>query len=91
MTTRLLLSLCIFCILSSLKGQELTTIGEWESHLPHQQGRWVTQDEDDIIYATEWSLFLIDKSDLSIRYLSKVNGLSDTGVETVHYDPLTKT
>ena len=72
-------------------GQELTSIGEWESHLPHQQGRWVTQDDDDIIYATEWSLFLIDKSDLSVRYLSKVNGLSDTGIETIHFDPITMT
>ncbi len=76
----LLLSLCL-----DLDAQGLA-IGEWRSHLPHQNGRLVTQSEKKIIYATLWDLIIIDKEDQSVDFISKVNGLSDTGIDAIHYD-----
>ena len=69
-----------------LSAQESTTIGGWESYLPYQSGRWVTQSEKSIYYATEFSLVILDKEDLSATFLSKVDGLSDTGIDLIEYD-----
>ncbi len=63
-------------------------IGEWRSHLPQQSGRLVTQSIDKIIYATEWNLILIDKSDLSVDFMSKVDGLSEVGISFIKYDSI---
>ncbi len=67
-------------------SQENIAIGDWESYLPYQSGRWVTQSDEDIFYATEWSLMILDKEDLSSTFLSKVEGLSDTGIDLIEYD-----
>lgn len=69
-----------------LHSQENQALGDWKSHLPHQNGKAVTQSESHIIYATDWSLIFIDKTDLSASFLSKVNGLSDIGIMDITYD-----
>lgn len=79
--------LFILCVsFFSLQGQSDIAIGEWVSYLPHQEGLSVTQSTDKIIYATEQSIFTIDKDEFSIDYLSKVNGLTDTGISEITYD-----
>ncbi len=62
------------------------SIGKWKAHLPYQQGTSVTQSDDKIIYSTPWSIFSIDKSDQSVTFLSKVDGLNDIGINKVRYD-----
>jgi hypothetical protein len=69
-----------------LEGQETIAIGQWESLLPYQSGKWVTQSNDNIYYATDLSLLILDKEDLSASFLSKVEGLSDTGIDLIEYD-----
>lgn len=61
-------------------------IGDWQSHLPHNIAQHVEQSQDKIIYGTPQSVFSIDKSDMSITYLSKINGLSETGIGEMLYD-----
>ena len=61
-------------------------IGDWESHLPYQSFKRITQSQDKIIYATQWSILLIDKDDFSYEEMSKVEGLSDIGVSEIAYD-----
>ncbi|MEL6988036.1 MAG: hypothetical protein AAGK97_09405, partial [Bacteroidota bacterium] len=57
------LCLLIVCVLPAfLFGQEedLKIYG-WKSYLPFQEGRYVTQSEDKIFYATEAAIVSIEK------------------------------
>ncbi|MEM9887003.1 MAG: two-component regulator propeller domain-containing protein [Bacteroidota bacterium] len=79
----LFLLLCpLFCF-----AQNDLAIGQWKSHLPYRKGIDVTQSEDHIFYATEWSVVAIDKEDFSTEFLSKVRRLSNVGVERIKYNP----
>ena len=68
-------------------AQITTPLEGWQSHLPYQSARWVTQSDDKIIYSTEWSIMTLDKGDLSQAFLTKVDGLSDVGIFRIKYDP----
>lgn len=81
-----LLTLLISLSWTVLSGQEFTSIGQWESHLPYQQGSWVTQSADEIIYTSGLGLFMIDKETFGVDFMSKVNGLSDVAIDFVAYD-----
>lgn len=62
-------------------------IGEWRQHLPWQRSVYVTQSPENIYYATEWAIAEISKSDRSVRFITKVEGLSDVGINLVRYCP----
>ncbi|MEL6922558.1 MAG: hypothetical protein AAFO94_00805, partial [Bacteroidota bacterium] len=74
-----------------LLAQSDLAIGQWRSHLPYQFGRYVTQSETTIYYATDWSILTIDKEENAIDFISTVNGLSKTGVGIIKYHPPTET
>ena len=87
MNRYILIVLGIVVLAFPLTSQELDIpLLGWESHLPYQTGKWVTQSEQTIYFAAEQSLLLINKEDLSVRFFSKVDGLSDTGIEIIEYD-----
>ena len=67
-------------------AQDSLAIGSWESHLPYTTGYYLSQSKDKIIYSTQWSLFTIDKEDYAIRFIDKVNALSDIGIQKHRYD-----
>ncbi len=77
-----LLSLCS----TLLPAQNELPLGQWRAHLPYRTGVWVTQSDQQIIYATEWSLLLLDKAELSTRFISTTDGLSNTGVNLIRYN-----
>ncbi len=81
-----LLLLSFILISQSILAQSDIGIGEWKSYLPHNAAKYVTQSDDKIIYATDLSIFTIDKEDASIEYISKVEGLSETGISNIEYD-----
>ena len=60
-------------------------IGEWRSHLPYRQGRDVTQSQDKVFYATDFSVLAYDKNDGSTQRISKVDGLSNVGISNIKY------
>lgn len=62
-------------------------IGEWKNHIPLRDGLWVTQSPSNIIYNTGRALVLIDKEDFSVRVLSKIEGLTESYIERVEFDP----
>ncbi len=68
-----------------LDAQSDLQIGQWKSYLPYKFGYSVTQSPEAIYYGTQWALMKINKEDLSIEYFSKVEGLSDIGVQFVKY------
>lgn len=67
-------------------AQSDIAIGQWKSYLPYNEGLLITQSEDKVIYATELSIVTIDKSDFSIDFLTKVEGLSDVNVSAMAYN-----
>ncbi|NNE26724.1 MAG: hypothetical protein HKN09_07755 [Saprospiraceae bacterium] len=67
-------------------SQSEIAIGEWASYLPYNTGLHLTQSEEQIIYGTSSSIFTIDKADFSTQFLSKIEGLSETGIQHIQYD-----
>lgn len=83
-----LLLLLLACFAFTVaEAQNPLPIGRWRSHLPYQSGKDVAQSKDKIFFATEMSLLSLDKDDLSVEFISTVNGLSNTGVEFIRYHP----
>lgn len=62
-------------------------IGQWRQHLPWQRAVSVTQSDTKVFYATEWAVVEIEKSDRSANFLTKVEGLSDVGINFIRYNP----
>jgi len=84
MLQRLLICLC--CTPLLLPAQTDLAIGQWKDYLPYREGLSVTQSVDKVYYATEWSVFSIDKADNAVNFLSETDGLSQTGVRLVEYN-----
>jgi hypothetical protein len=58
----------------------------WREHLPYNSAIDVAAGDNKIYCATPYSLFIVDLSDNSIERLSKITGLSETGVNAINYD-----
>ncbi|MCB0563203.1 MAG: hypothetical protein KDD01_02375 [Phaeodactylibacter sp.] len=78
----------VLIIVGPALAQNVLPIGKWRSHLPLRTGKFVTQSEDKVYYSTNYSILELDKEELSTRFLSKVNGLSNIGIEFIRYNPL---
>ncbi|MEM9916446.1 MAG: two-component regulator propeller domain-containing protein [Bacteroidota bacterium] len=85
----LLLFSVLFFVLPS-NAQEPLKIGQWRSHLPFQFGRYITQSSEQVYYTTDWAVLALDKEELSVSYISKINGLSEAGTQFVKYDQNTE-
>ncbi|MCW3074158.1 MAG: hypothetical protein JWP69_1227 [Flaviaesturariibacter sp.] len=64
----------------------LPPIGNWREHLPYNSTIDVTASSQKIYAATPYSLFSVSREDGEISRLSKVSGLSETGISTIHFD-----
>ena len=69
--------------------QSNLAIGDWEIYLPYKKGRYVTQSEDKVYYATKVALLSIDKQTLERREVSKIDGLHDVRISALNYDETT--
>jgi ligand-binding sensor domain-containing protein len=82
--------LVLFFISQQIVAQQpLPPIGMWREHLPYQGTIDVTASPNKLYAATEYSLFSIDRQTNEITRLSKVSGLSETGLSAIKYDELT--
>jgi hypothetical protein len=75
----------IQCSLVSLCAQEIP-LGQFKEYLPYNKFRWVAQDSENIYAATTQSILVMDKSDGSFDKWSKLNGLSEVGIQTIYAD-----
>lgn len=66
-------------------------IGEWRDELPYFQGISVTEANNRIYCATPYAIFYFDKEDNSVQRITKINGLSDIGINTINYSKDFKT
>jgi ligand-binding sensor domain-containing protein len=58
----------------------------WREHLPYQGTIDVTASSNKVYAATEYSLFSVDLQTNEVSRLSKVTGLSETGVSAIKFD-----
>ncbi len=84
----ILLLICIIFLVINNHAQSNLSIGQWRSHLPYVNGVWVTQSESTVYYATDWAVLQLDKTEMSTDFLTKVEGLSNTGVRLIQYNDL---
>ena len=75
----------IFVALIS-KGQS-AEIGQWKDYLPYNNSISLAKMNGKIYVATENNLFFWDESDEILGRLTKVNGLSDVGINAMEKDP----
>lgn len=81
------LSTCIFLILGIYAtAQSEIKIGEWKSHLPYHRISHVETSEEKVYYATNESVLVVDKEDMSFDFLSTIEGLSEVGIQNMLYD-----
>ena len=81
----------VFCTLTLLAQDQNLAIGQWRSHLPYNEGIYVTQSPEQVFYATNQSFLSLNKIDREVRFFSKVDGLSNVGVKLIKYHPPTET
>ncbi len=85
----LLLAIILLCLgTSQTTAQSELAIGEWQSHLPYFNVDHVEQSAEKVFLATAESVLIYDKEDTSIEFLSKINGLSETGIQDMVYDEM---
>ena len=77
--------LFLVCTMNTLFSQSDIPLGSWKSYLPHNRALHITQSAEKIFMATEVSVFMVDKDDNSIEFLSKVEGLNDIGIQKIAY------
>ncbi len=86
MIQKLLVVIVLLGSIFSLDAQYNKPLYSWESMLPQQIVKEITQSDDYIYYATSWSVVRLDKETYNPRFYSKVEGLSSTGISEVVYD-----
>ncbi|PHI21383.1 hypothetical protein CEQ90_03015 [Lewinellaceae bacterium SD302] len=74
-----------------LNAQDNLAIGEWQALQSFQQGIYVTQSTESIIYTTGRAVFYLDKEDLSITTLTRDDGLAETEIAILRYHEPTQT
>lgn len=79
----------LFIIHSSIQAQEIA-LGGWQAHFSYLSAFHVEQVQDRFFCATYNGLFSYQpQNDSTITY-SKINGLHDTGISTLAYEPASR-
>ncbi|MBL7816663.1 MAG: hypothetical protein JNL70_16700 [Saprospiraceae bacterium] len=74
-----------------LFSQNDLKIGDWRTYLPYRTGLSVTQSDNNVYWATGLSVLEMNKTDLNIEKIDKLNTLTDVGVRLVRYNKDAKT
>jgi hypothetical protein len=68
--------------------QSLPAIGFWREHLPYVSTIDVTASSKKVYTATPYNIYSVDVSTKEIERFSTISGLSETGISTIKYDPV---
>lgn len=82
----------LFLLLAARCGAQNTfpPVGLWREHMPYQGTIDVTASESKVYAATYLSFFSVDRQTGEVERFSRVSGLSETGISTLQYDPLSR-
>lgn len=76
-----------FFLTNTLSAQSLSSpIGQWQEYLPYNSAIDVTAGNNKVYCATPYSLFSVDLTNNLIERLSRITGLSETGIGCIQYD-----
>ena len=88
-------TVCSICVMLfyalGAHGQQEIAIGDWKAYVPFNMCLDVTQSPNYIYAAAERGIAQVDKSDLTVRKITKVDGLSDTEPVKLVFEPSTQT
>jgi hypothetical protein len=76
----------IYSFIKTGAQQPLPAIGLWREHLPYNSAIDVAAGDEKVYCATPYSLYSVKIADNSIERLSRVTGLSETGISAIQYD-----
>jgi len=83
--------ICLWCFLlffGFAHAQGPPPVGQWREHLPWNNAINVSSAPGKIYCATPYAFFTYDLEEGSFSRKSKMNGLSDVGVQAMHHDPV---
>jgi len=87
-----LFSLACMLIPSAIYSQSpQIPIGQWRDELPYNFCNSVAEVENRIYASTPYALLYYDKDDNSVTRITKIQGLSDIGINCIAYNTVTKT
>jgi len=73
--------------LITLNAQTDLKLGEWKAHLPANYAKEIAVGNSKIFIATDGQIIVLDEDDIdNPTYYSKVEGLSDVGLDKIAYD-----
>ncbi len=87
MKTKHILSLLLLAVFVQFTAVSQVQIGNWREHLSYKNGVSLCEAGTKIYVATFPSLFYLNTEDNSIEKVTKVEGLSDLGINVVKYSP----
>ncbi len=79
----------ILLIASLLIGQFInaqSALGEWQEHLPYYLGQHIAEGNEKVYCSTDMGLFYYSNADASNDKITKIDGLSDVGVNTIEFN-----
>lgn len=79
----LLLFVCIFFV----PGRAQLKSGTWQEYLSYTNSIKVADGQENVFVATQGGLFYFDVSDNSINKITRLDGLSDSGIKTIAWHP----
>ncbi len=85
---KLCLLFFLFLLNFNSNAQTNIPIGTWRSHFSYFNGKKVVTSDNNVFCATENGFFKYDKTEGSTTILSKINGLSDTGITALDISPV---
>ena len=74
----------------ALAQNDFPAVGLWREHAPYQSAIDVSASDNKVYVATPYSIFSVDRSSKEIERISKVSGLSETGVNSLKFEPVSQ-
>ncbi|MBN2779396.1 MAG: hypothetical protein JXR36_17325 [Bacteroidales bacterium] len=76
----------VFLLIISLFSFGQIAVGQWRDHLPYNSGKMIAVAGSDIYMLTDVGLLKYSTDNGETTKLSKINGLSDSGVKSIAYN-----
>src|SRR5512133_628232 len=80
-----------FLLLSSLISDGQTPVGTWTDHLIYNTANCVAVSTDEVFASTGSSIIIYNKGFDELKKMSRINGLSETGISTIAWSVESKT
>lgn len=75
-----------FCFVANFIYSQVP-VGSWQAHLPYASSKVIVNAGNKFFVASETGMFSYDAHDNSLDTYSKINGLSDVGLNALAFDP----